>query len=436
MAGRTTALIRTAGLSSGILSFALFGVAHLACERSDAALASDGDDLTEIPQTGPRSQKETGNCWLYATAAWAESLESSASQREGRPPATHYSVAYWDYWDWFDKITTGKIRGSDPAKLRGELDSGGSWGAASELILERGLVHESDFLSDTPLADATAVTRAVAIMATSLQSGALQAKAARTDGVLVRSELERAFHLDAHVAAQLSTVFGDDGKRTLLAGAVAAGSVIDPSAVHVLSPRPDGPAEVHALRDAIGTRRGAGRDPDKRQGPYAWSRVAFTLGAPSKTRAFLQRMQRAMRAGAPVPLDWFWASTADPSAHGVFHRVTQIPDDDATSVYHETLLYDYEVEVPGLGTLAAGVPATDADQAAALADDAYVVFLRVKDSYYGYRTGTDRHAGKSDLYLDYLLGAVESCSHDKTGAGLRSCHDIIPLDGAYLPPGF
>jgi hypothetical protein len=181
-------------------------------------------------------------------------------------------------------------------------------------------------------------------------------------------------------------------------------------------------------------RAGAGESPDRRSGPDAWSHVGFTEKTPDKTRGFLQRLQRVLDAGAPVPLDWYWASDADPNHKGVFHRVTSVPDDDPGSVYHETLLYDYEVTVPGYGTLRAGVPATDAEKAAALAEDANVTFLRVKDSYYGYRTATDRHASQSDLYMDYLLGSVHACSHDTHGR--RTCDDIVPLDGAYLPPGF
>jgi hypothetical protein len=162
--------------------------------------------------------------------------------------------------------------------------------------------------------------------------------------------------------------------------------------------------------------------------------VGFTEKTPAQTRAFLERLQRVLDVGAPVPLDWYWASGADPSDKGVFHRVTSVPDDDPESTYHETLLYDFEVTVPGLGTLRAGETATDAEKSAALADDAQVTFLRVKDSYYGYRTATDRHAGQSDLYMDYLLGTVRVCGHD--AHGVRTCQDIVPLDGAYLPPGF
>jgi hypothetical protein len=430
MARPTTSTLLGCGIS---LVPALIG----ACATTSPGTGSDESGVTDIPQTGPRNQRETGNCWLYATGAWVESLETAANEREGRPPATHYSVAYWDYWDWFDKITGGKVHGSNAAGVAGDLDSGGSWGLAVELILERGLVHEVDFLSDAPLVDADAVTSAKAIVASSLVEGPLRTKAARADGALVRSELERAFQLGDRVSSALTAVFGQDGRETLLTSARAAGPVVDPDALRIVTPLASGPSEVHVLRDAIGARRGAGNDADKRTGTYAWSRVAFTAATSSsseKTRAFFKRLQRALHAGAPVPIDWFWASPADPDHHGVFHRVTRVPDDDTDSVWHETLLYDYQVDVPGLGTLAAGTPASPAEESAALADDASIVFLRVKDSYYAYRTGTDRHAGRSDLYLDYLLGSVQSCTHDDSGR--RSCEDIIPLDGAYLPPGF
>ena len=52
-----------------------------------------------------------------------EGLEYAARIQKGTArgddPATrplHFSPAYWDYWDWYTKITGGKIKGKNADK--------------------------------------------------------------------------------------------------------------------------------------------------------------------------------------------------------------------------------------------------------------------------------------------------------------------------------
>jgi hypothetical protein len=65
--------------------------------------ATTEDPLVDIPVSSIRDQKETGNCWLYATTSWVESIElaalrekQDASTVKAPPPL---SIAYFDYWD-------------------------------------------------------------------------------------------------------------------------------------------------------------------------------------------------------------------------------------------------------------------------------------------------------------------------------------------------
>jgi hypothetical protein len=103
-------------------------------------------------------------------------------------------------------------------------------------------------------------------------------------------------------------------------------------------------------------------------------------------------------------------------------------------VSHETLIVDYEItDVPGFGTLPAGVDATAAQRAAALDDSAKIVFFRVKDSY-ATRVVNSKRATMNDLYVDYLTGTVRVCPASAPTS--PKCHNVIPLEDVTLPPGF
>jgi hypothetical protein len=234
----------------------------------------------------------------------------------------------------------------------------------------------------------------------------------------------------------LTAVFGADGKRTLDDGTATSSSsiVISPADLEVLAPRAGAGADIRPLIDVIGTATSA-EDPDHRKGPYAWSVVAYTHHSPAATRAYFKRIQLALHAGVPVPNSWFLADNVDPDGTlGAYENVPAVPAGATDSVDHETLIVDYEVtDVPGVGTLKAGVDATPAERDAALDDSATIVFFRVKDSY-ATRVVNGKRVTMNDLYVDYLTGKVRVCP---VGAPTSpKCHDVIPLEDVTLPPGF
>ena len=419
---------------------AAFGCA--AATDPSAAPDATEDPLVDIPVSSTRDQKETGNCWLYATTSWVEGIELAALREEAHsttvtaPPPL--SISYYDYWDWYATITHGGITSTVAKTIReDELDAGGSWGAAVELIAKRGLVRASDFGGGTGIMkDADITNAALDAMAASLITGPLATKAARKDGALVRAELDKAFHLSPAMKSALTAAFGADGKRALDDGTATSSSsiVISPADVQVLAPRAGAAAEIRPLIDVIG-RRVAGDDPDHRAGTYAWSVVAYSHHAPAATRAYFKRIQLALHAGVPVPISWFLADNVDPDGTlGAYMNVPAVPAGATDSVDHETLIVDYEVtDVPGVGTLHAGVDATPSERAAALDDSAKIVFFRVKDSYATHVVNKKR-VTMNDLYVDYLTGKVRVCP---VGAPTSpKCHDVIPLEDVTLPPGF
>lgn len=418
----------------------LLGV-FLGCAASTAdPQATTEDPLVDIPVSSIRDQKETGNCWLYATTSWVEGVELAALREKAgattvvAPPPL--SVSYFDYWDWYSTITHGGITSTVAQTIRDDqLDAGGSWGAAVEIIARRGLVRAADFGGGTGIMkDADLTNAALDAMATSLLTGPLATKAARKDGTLVRHELDQAFGLSSAMKSALTAAFGADGKRGFDDGTATSSSlVISAAELEVLAPRAGAATEIRPLIDLIG-KRAHGSDPDKRTGLYAWDVVSYTHHTAAATRAYFKRIQLALHAGVPVPISWFLADNGDPAGIGAYKTVPAVPAGATDSVDHETLITDYEItDVPGFGTLHAGVDATAAQRAAALDDSAKIVFFRVKDSY-ATRVVKKKRVTMNDLYVDYLTGTVRVCPDGAPTS--PKCENVIPLEDVTLPPGF
>lgn len=102
------------------------------------------------------------------------------------------------------------------------------------------------------------------------------------------------------------------------------------------------------------------------------------------------------------------------------------------------VLEDYEItNVPGYGTLEAGTLVTDpAALEAALADEAQLVHVRVKNSWgtaLAPPEGIAEFAGYHDIYTEYLNASLTYC----TGTGSEPCSSTAPTNGLWtlvLPP--
>ncbi|NOU29930.1 MAG: hypothetical protein HOO96_18655 [Polyangiaceae bacterium] len=402
-----------------LLSFAV------ACSDSASSEGeSTDDDLTHIPASGIKNQGETGNCWLYATSAWAESLSS-----DPRTGATKdFSTAYLAYWNFYEQI-----RDAD-ASFRGVDWTGGSWGAASDLVMRYGLVELEAFTGEhAEDADAKLAVNAMKTINLSLRKGALRTKAARKDGALVRRELDRAWMVRPSLAAELTATFGLDGKTTFATGATtrADGAVIDPRKLSVTAVRAGATPATSTLDQLIGRAKDES-DVDQRVGAFAWSGVDAPKrpSDPKKVvRAYLKRAQQALHQGVPVPFSWCAVDDGADDRGRYVNGLTGTVDE----CEHETLLTDYEVRLADGTVLKADTDATDAQKAAALADDAEILFLRVKNSW-----GSDESnpkPGYTDLYMSYLMSRVRSCPEKNERS--EDCTDWpYMFDDMTLPPGF
>src|SRR5262249_20898750 len=151
---------------------------------ADDTMGATTDAVTEVDQSSVKRQS-IGNCWIYATASWAESLHKSVAGEE-----INVSESYWTYFNWFDQIANGAVS-SDT------IETGGTYYTAAEIISRYGLMTEGDFIPEEATMEMSErQDQAQQAIDQSLSSGALKSASARKNRTLVRQELNRAFGLE------------------------------------------------------------------------------------------------------------------------------------------------------------------------------------------------------------------------------------------------
>ena len=103
-------------------------------------------------------------------------------------------------------------------------------------------------------------------------------------------------------------------------------------------------------------------------------------------------MQRALHDGQPVITSWKVDFNALNSS-SVFSLAELTRRGPGKQGGHMTVMHDYQAEVPGLGLLKAGEPATADQMQKALADGTKIQFVRVKNSWGGIRPDRWNQAG-------------------------------------------
>jgi hypothetical protein len=416
--------------------------------------AASVDPIIDLSHTWVRRQT-IGNCWIYATASWAEGLNKAllppdAPMPEGavtsviippdagdagytgpepwRPSGLNFSESYWTYWHWFDQLANGANR--DEA-----IETGGFFVTAAEIINRYGVMNEADFIPGEKWFESSPTQkRALATINESMKSGALKDLAARRDRALVRSELDRAFGISPEVIAGMDKVFGRTVTRTLDRSNVATkGTNIirareipvqlrDPSTRRVVA---------RTLQDAVGTRAPNG----SRVGTFAWNQATYPF-SPAQRRQTQIRVQRAMHDHQPVIVTW----RVDFNAKDPQGRFMAPPEEPGSQGGHMVVVEDYQInDVPGFGTLPVGKEETRPQAlAAALSPAANLEFIRIKNSW-----GTTREdqtfvpGGYYDLYMKYLDGPAKNCVQNPEGTdSTDDCFDGTPLEHFILPPGY
>jgi hypothetical protein len=393
----------------------------------DALSSTDLDDLgtaeqaiTDVEHTAVERQS-IGNCWLYAQATWAESMSLSATGEE-----LDISQSYWTYWHWFDQVT-GFFQPS-------EIQTGGFQFTAHQIVRDRGLMLEENFVPEDALSEMSdRQAAALSAINAALASGELQG----ADGVRVREIFDDAWGLSPEVRAQLDRAFGADGEQTLRQGASVEGTaILDPATVQVrYTERFGGQTQAvdASLLDAIS----------------GWSEVRYPFGDTAR-RDFLRRVQLALHDRQPVVLTWdvdFNAlENSDPERQGSFNLTTlSEAGRPGGQGGHMTVLEDYAAETAEFGLLEAGVtldpddPAGAARLEAALRADSQITLLRTKNSWGASRPDREfapGFPGYHDLWMDYLNGPIPFCP-DATDPTNETCAgESVPLRTVLLPPGY
>lgn len=381
------------------------------------------DAITDVNHSAVKRQS-IGNCWLYATASWAESLHKSVANEE-----LNMSESYWNYWYWFEQIANGGLSG-------GEIQTGGWYSTGVDLISRYGIMMEADFIPEEANAEMSGRQKsALDAINVSLKSGALSTAAARKDRALVRKELNRVWGLQPAVVTQMDSVFGPKVTRTLDRWASTKNTKVVRAreiSVRTMDSTTKKMATV-TLADAIGTKASTYAS---RTGRYAWQSISYPTWDATSRRATLRRMQTAMHDQNPVILSWF----VDFNALDAQGRFMAPPATPGHQGGHMVVMEDYEIDnVPGFGTLKAGVKETRPEALKAALDPAATIkFLRIKNSWGSYRV--DRQfvlPGYHDLYMAYLNGPVKQCRAKADGSpDTSSCWDDTPLNDLVLPAGY
>ena len=73
------------------------GVCRCGCARK--IVASDHNVAAVIPTESSVKRQSIGNCWIYASVGWVESLHLRATGE-----VYDLSETYVSYWDWYEKL--------------------------------------------------------------------------------------------------------------------------------------------------------------------------------------------------------------------------------------------------------------------------------------------------------------------------------------------
>jgi hypothetical protein len=391
---------------------------------SSPDLGVSQDSIVDVDHT-PVKRQSIGNCWLYATATWAESLHKSVAGEE-----LNVSESYLSYWHWFEQIVSGDLDGN-------AIQTGGWFRTGVNLMARYGVMNEADFIQEEAILELSVRQKsALEAVNLSLKSGVLADATARGNRELVRNELNRAYRLNPAVVAQMDGVFGVDVNRTLETQAVASGTIRNTRDIAVRTiDSATKTAALVTLADAIGTKTSPSSF-STRQGRFAWKSAQYSRSNKLLQRATLARMQRAVHDAQPVVVSWF----VDFNALDQKGRFLAPPASPGRGGGHMVVVEDYEIDnVPGFGTLSVGINETRTEALQAALDPAATIrFIRVKNSWGSFRP--DRQfvvPGYHDLYMAYLNGPVKRCAEKPDGnPDVNDCRDETPLNEFILPAGY
>ena len=154
-----------------------------ACGESDST-GSNSDDVTDVKNSAVKNQA-IGNCWVYASVGWAESLRLTHAGEE-----LNLSESWISYWHWYEQIAGGPPSEVAVAALdKGQIGAGGWFGVAAEIIRRYGVISEGAFIAEeAESARSSRQSSALSAINTSLKTGVLSDGQVTVAGLLALGE--------------------------------------------------------------------------------------------------------------------------------------------------------------------------------------------------------------------------------------------------------
>lgn len=393
-------------------------------------VGNSSDDVVDVLHTEVERQA-IGNCWLFSHAAWIESMNYSAT---GKP--FDVSQTYWTYWDWFNKLTSGSTNGN-------EIQTAGTYLRANNIVSQRGLMAEQDFIKGDAKGEMSPVQlAAMERLNKELRKGRLKDPSKRKDRALVRAVLDDAYKLSSSVRNQMTQAFGQTFEKNFS----------DSTAVS------DGTAIISAKSFPVWfTERNAEKATTKEVkttldvAMQKWRETYYpATGDASFRRSFQIRIQRALHDRQPVVVTWsvdFNAmESSDKELMGSFNLKTLTAAGPGRQGGHISVFEDYEVVTKEFGVLKAGETLDPSDSvdskklAAALLPSSTIRFFRIKNSWGAFRddrSSAPGFPGYHDLYMDYLDSSIKWCPSLSSPKDPKKClSKTVPLMAVTLPPGY
>jgi hypothetical protein len=389
------------------LSFASLTVMGLiGCGAAKPAQQSSSISTVNLPQSSVK-QQSIGNCWLYATAGWIESLAMKASNGES---VLNLSESYLTYWFFYDSLMEDIPEG--------KISTGGFFRWGTDLVARYGVMNEGDFIPNEANMPLSAIQR----------SAELAINASLISGPLAKLR---------------NAVLSDEEKSAIIMNELNKAFGVDMAS---LKPKVIVPSKIKVGKTAEGTLLTLSQVTKKAQ--YQWQTVPFpsnqwSLSGPNpvttsersaQQKTVLRRVKAAMNDGYPVLVSWYVDFNALKA--GEFSIANLLAaGKPGRSGGHITVLEDYVVSGVNPTT---GTPFTIGEGEASAEDKALALkygnidYFIVKNSW-GEKTDSsynrDGTYGYHKIMASYAFGWIPS-SPENGRSGNFGVNEFI------LPPGY
>lgn len=362
----------------------LAAILALGCHKD---IASDVR-VTDIKHTEIKAQS-IGNCWLYASAAWVESLHFTATNSQ-----INISESYWMYWDWYNELLEHPYSQS--------ISIGGYFGDARRLIEKYDYMLEKDFIEEEAYAIVSKRQEEAEIY-----MNQVLAPGGELNGPNTRNPASIKKHLDRAFGVKMDRL----------------SSKVRPADKLQVGKNDQG---MISLKDLV------------TKGEHAWVQVEFPYISKNtvnhqyildRQKEIMTRVLKAMNDGYPVVINLVINKKGLDKATSSFKgELLDGPGPEGDTGGHIVIADDYVVDhVPGHGTLAEGDMSPEIKEAALLGTLRYI---KAKNSW-GIPDENPDGDGYFKFDADYLTKTHEFRNPMTGRINLRS-----GLQSVILPPGY